>query len=881
MWFQKRPDTDFADEIDAHIDIETDRLIATGVTPAHAREAAVRAFGNRTAARERFHASRGWMLFEHLVQDLRYAARSMRRTPAFALGATLCLAIGISVNTAAFSVLNAVLFRDYPGVVEQRELASVKIGWDASWGRASPSSASMIDWELLRDGMTVFSGVAAFSNMQLAVGVDGEPQAMRGALISNSYFDVLGTRPAAGRFITQHDDPRDAEQSVVISYGFWKRKFNLRDDIVGRVVTVGTRSFTIIGVAPEGFFGLYPGEIVDPDIGAAEIFVPLAAASFLRPGIGASAHAPASVLDDRWLQVVGRLRAGATLADAERQANAMAVQLASQYPVERKNAFAEVRVAGDRAKDTVEMVSAMVFVMAVPAIILLVACANLANQLLARAIQRSREIAVRLSLGATRGRVVRQLLAETALLAIVASGLGILFARWLLDAVRAFVLAIPFRIPVDGRVLLFTIGLALVTALAFGLVPALRATRTDLTSALKDGAPGSGYHRSRLRNALVITQIAASLALVALSTVFVQAGQRPPSAALDALANRALLVSMNLDLLGFDSVSGRAYQQSVMERVGNLPGVSAVGMAPFSMFEMLGGEEMTQPDEAASRKEYNDVAPVSGAWFEATNTKPIRGRLFSPAEQVGRPTVAVVDEALARELWGRSEAIGRTLRIGADSVATIVTVVGVVPERREVTFRQAEGVVFVPGTWRYNPRTYFYVRTTGDAQQLMPGIRHAIRALDARVPVLWVRTLEDVGAREVAEMTMLASGLASLGSVAFALAALGLFGVLSFLVAQRKYEIGVRVALGARRMDITWLVLRQALGLGASGVAAGAIIALAAVALIRAIIYGLQPLDPLVLGEMSVAMVVVALLASALPARRAASVDPMIALRGD
>ncbi|HJU75361.1 MAG TPA: ABC transporter permease, partial [Gemmatimonadaceae bacterium] len=597
MWFRRRSDQDFADEIAAHIDLETDRLIATGMTPADARAAAARAFGNRTAARERFHESRARVPLEQLLQDLRYAARSMRRAPGFALFATLCLAIGISVNTSAFSLVNAVMFRDLPGVRRQGELATVRIGWETRWGRSSPEYMAVPDWEVLRSDLSSFSAIAAFRNLELSARVAGEPQAVRGALVSDNYFDVLGTRAAVGRFMSPNDDARDLEQVVVLGHQFWKREFNGTPDIVGKTMTIGTRAFTVIGVAPEGFFGLYPGEAIDPDIGAAELFVPLAAAPFLRKAPATSTVTVA--LNDRWLQAFGRLRSGTSLGEAGMQMNRVAARLAAAYPVERKNAFAVLRAGGDRAQNSAEMISGLLVVMAVPAIILLVACANLANQLLARAIQRAREIAVRLSLGATRSRVVRQLLVESALLAVIAGALGTALARWLLDAARV-VVPLPFRIAIDARVMLFTIGLALLTSLAFGLVPALRATRTNFTSALKEGAPGSGYRRSRLRNALVVVQIAASLALIAVSSVFVRIAQRPPSASLDELADRSLLVAVNLDLVGFDSVTGRNYQNQVLERLGYLPGVRAAGMAPFSMFEMLPGHPVTEPGQDTS-----------------------------------------------------------------------------------------------------------------------------------------------------------------------------------------------------------------------------------------------------------------------------------------
>jgi putative ABC transport system permease protein len=562
------------------------------------------------------------------------------------------------------------------------------------------------------------------------------------------------------------------------------------------------------------------------------------------------------------------------------QANAVAARLAAAYPVQHRNAFATLDPGVSGTRNSAEAIQGMLFVMAVPLIILLVACANLANQLLARAIERGREIAVRLSLGATRWRVVRQLLVETALLAIAAGIVGVLLAWWLLDALRVWVLPIPFRIPIDLRVLSFTLGLALLTALAFGLAPALRATRADLSRALKDASPGGGNRRSRLRSALVVVQIAASLGLVAVSNVFVKAAERPPSVALDALADRALVVSVNLDLLGFDSVSGRAYQRAMLDRLGSLPRVTAAGMAPFAMFDMVGEEAMREPGRDTRDPHYIDLAEVSGGWLEATNTRPLRGRLFTPAERAAAPSVALVDEVAARELWGGQDPLGRTLRIG-DSTPSFVTVVGVIPTRQEVAFREPEGLVVIPGTRRYYPRSFFYLRTGGAAEPMLAAVRQAAREVDSRVPILWVRTLEAVGAEAVASLSMLGSGLAGLGAVALGLAALGLFGVLSFLVAQRRYEIGIRAALGARRGDVTWMVLKQALRLGAGGAALGALVAVAAVMLLRSIIHGLQPLDLLVFAAMAALMLLVAVLASVVPARRAASVDPMEALRAE
>lgn len=891
MRFRQRSDDDFADEIRSHIELETDRLIAAGMTPDAARHAARRAFGNVTHAREGFHRARGSVLLEQLMQDVRYAGRAMRRSPAFSLVAIVCLTIGISVNTTAFSVLNALLFRSFPGVERQQQLVTVLIGHEASWGRASGASASLPEWEALRAGLPSLSGVAAWSNLPLSARIQRdsptsarhastyEPHAVHGALVSDNFFDVLGTRPALGRFIHGGEGAGDIDGVVVVSHRYWRRTLGARPDAIGSTMVIGTRSFTVIGVTPEGFFGLYPGEIIDPDLGAPELFVPLAAARALRSETAVSSTV--KPIDDRWLQVFGRMKPGATMAEVVAQANGVASNIAAMYPRERKSAFAEIGSGGSRSKDAAELRTGMLFVMSVPAIILLVACANLANQLLARGIQRSREIAVRISLGATRARVVRQLLAESGMLACAACILGLILTRWLLDGLGVWYLAIPFRVPIDARVGVFTLILAFVTVMLFGLAPALRVTRTDLVTALKEGAPGTGQRRSRTRSALVIVQIAASLALIAVASVFVRTAQTPPSAALRAIAGHEAILAVNLDLLGLTNTEGRAYQQRVMDRLRALPGVSDVGMAPFNMFDMISGRVMYRPGTAPERRREFDLAEVSGDWLQATGVTARRGRAFTAAEMGGTPNVLLVDDEFARRMWRGADPIGQTLQIDYDSLSTSVTVVGVIPTRREVAYREAEGVAIIPAGNRYSPRVYFFVRTNGPAAEMIAHLQRAARSVDTRVPILWARTLEDVAARENAPLTMVASGLSTLGWVALALATLGLFGVMSFIVAQRRYEIGVRMALGARRVDVTWMVLRQALRLGVTGVAIGTLLSLAVVTALRAIVHGVKPLSLSAFLEVSIIMTLVAAVSSFIPARRAASIDPMEALRAE
>jgi predicted permease len=866
-----RRETDFNEEITAHIAMEVDRLVGGGMPPDEARAAARRAFGSVTGVREVFRERQRGALLEQLTQDLRYAVRTVQRSPGFAIIAVLCLAVGISVNTATFSVMNAFVLRDYPGVHGQNELVRIQIGYESKWGRTSPFYPALADYELLRTGMPAFAGVSADGRLQMAVRAVGEPRVVPGDAVSGNFFAVLGTTPAHGRFFDDRDIATDASVAVS-SDAFAKETFGAPERAVGQTVTIGVRSFTIIGVAPLGFFGLRPEEVLDRQHGAPALFVPLSAAPSVRV---ASRGAAAETLDDTWLQIVGRLAPGATLAEARAQVEGAAARLEAFYPIGRKDAFAEVRQGWKASEELADMVA----VMAVPLLILLIACANLANQLLARAVQRSREIAVRLSLGATRGRVVRQLLAESALLAGAATLLGVVFARWILDIVRAFFLSISFRIPIDGHVLAFTLAVASVACLAFGLVPALRAARRDLVGALKQGAPGSGFHGTRLRNALVVFQVAASFTLIALTGVFVRAAQQSRAAPAELPPENLLAVELDLDLLGYGDAAGRAFLASAADRLRSLPGVAAVGRAPFAPTGRVPENEIRIPGNDDAR--YADVAQVSGDWFSASVIPVVRGRLLTPAELAGPPTLAVVDQALEHRFWKGQDALGRTLRIGSDSSATIVTIVGVIPTRPNSEGRVPEGMIVIPGSDRYRARTVLYVRTRSNVDAMRGPVRAAVQALDPRLPMLSVRTARESRLRDFTPVRLLASGVGTLGSLALALSALGLFGVLSFMVAQRTREIGVRLALGAQRGTVTRMILKQTLTLAGIGVVIGGVAAGLLSTLMRALLYGLKPIDPIAFGTAVLVMGGVAILASLGPARRAAAVDPVTALRAD
>lgn len=812
-----------------------------------------------------------------LLKDVRFALRAIRRAPVFSAIAIGCLAVGIGVNAAAFGVLDAFVIRDYPGVQKQSELFGILVSQDSRWGRTSFKFLSPHDWAAFRDGMPAFASTSVIGTASVGFRATRDPVAARAEFVSGSLFETLGAGSAIGRVIGADDDRTGAPPVAVLGYDVWQREYNGSADVVGKSVFIGSTAFTVIGVAPKGFVGLFPGELTsDPEFGAPYVFLPLASAPLVR--VESRYANDEENLDDEWLRFAGRRRADVTTAQIEAQAQAVAAQLAAAYPDARKDA--RVKVRSQSMLNEPEVVAGFAFVMVVPVMILLVACANLANQLLARAVQRSREIAVRLSLGATRGRLVRQLLVETSMIALFASVGGVIVARLLTGALGVFV-AIPFEIPIDQRVFAFTVLLSLITAVAFGLVPALRATRMDLAQSVKEGGKSGGYTRSRLRNALVVLQVTASVALLALAGVFMRGSQHSQVRAGDENTNRLLTVGVDLDLAGYSPAEGRALQARVMERLAAFPGIEAVGLSGSGPTMSYDERPTKVVGGTGDEREYNDVALVKGDWFAANNMRPVAGRLFTAAEARGAQTVAIVDDVAAREMWPGKNAVGQAIRIGEDSTAWLATVVGVVPTIGDMRAAPPEGTIVIPAGDLYSARSYFYLRTRGSATQMRTPVRTVMRDIDPRLPIASVATLGETLATDAAPIRQLATGVGAMGIIAMLLAALGLSALLSFIVEQRRFEIGVRIALGAQVGTVTRMVLGQSLTLTVIGIVLGALIAGASATVLQVLLFGLPPIDPISFGGSAAVILIVALLSSFAPARRAARVDPMVALRAD
>lgn len=804
-----------------------------------------------------------------LWTDLRQATRSFLRTPTFTLIAIVSLAAGIGINTAAFSAIDAILLQPYPGVVDQDRLLDVRVGARDALPVGRYATADEVDH--LRRNVSSFSSLAASARIAIVIGTGDVPSPGIADVVTANFFRTLETVPAHGRFFGVEDDRQGARQNVVISDGLWRRDFAGRSDVVGKSMVIGGASFTIIGVTPPEFFGIQPGEFLNPSNGAPDVYIAIGAAS------GTLAVRDAS------FRMTGRLAPGVDRARAETEANLVMSRLAESDPANHRGAFAAL---GDtRIHSPGEAIGGALLIMLVPVLVLLVTCANLANQMLVRGIERSREIAVRLSLGASRGRLIRQLLTESAVLSGLGATGGVALSVVLVRVMRVEPIAFPIPIRLDVLTLSFTVALAILCVLLVALVPALRATRFDLASSLRSGSSDTTVGRSRLRSALVIAQVAISLTLLVITSLFTRASAHATDSRTTRGAGQLYTIPIDAALIGLDSVGGRALQHRLAERLRAVPGVSAVGRAPFGVLESAPEQRISLAGGHTPPRSWLDVGEVDGDWFAATGTPITRGRSFDDSERRGQPRVSIVDETAAAALWPGQNPLGQTLRIGDGDSVLVTTVVGVVPERRVQLDQPADGMAFIPGDARYHDQTTFIVRATavGAARQadaaMMGALRQAVLDVEPRLPAPEVRTFAMELGRQTAPLRMLATGLGALGTIAIALAALGLYAVLSFIVARRRHEIGVRIALGAQSSHVVAMVIRQAAGLAGTGIGIGAACAAAVAVIARSLLFGLAPLDPIAFIGAAALFVAVMLAASAVPARRATRVSPMDAMR--
>jgi predicted permease len=821
-----------------------------------------------------------------LGQDLRQALRSLGRSPAFAAVALLTLALGIGANTTLFSLVNALFLAPLPVSEPER----VVVLYTSDFSGPLYGSSSYPDFADLRDRPQLFESLAAYSLEAVALTTDREPARVWSEFVSGGYFPTLGLGMALGRPLGREDDREGAAPAMVISHGLWQRRLGGSPSVVGRSVTLSGVTFSVVGVAPAGFTGLTRGL-------AAEAWVPLALRGRLVPG-GDATHRRGS----RFLSVVGRLSREVGIQDAQARLDVLAEQLRASYPEEWTDRAGRTRRLTLLREDQARVSPALrgpllgfsALLAVVVGLVLLIACANVANLMLARASTRRREIAVRLTLGASRTRVLRHFLTESLLISALGGGLGVILTVWASQALRAVSLPLPVPVHldvlVDPRVLAFAVGLTLVTGLGLGLAPALHTTGPDLVPALRDEAGGAGTRGRRLRRLFVAAQVALSMVLLIGASLLLRGLARATGLSPGFEVERVHLVPVDVSLAGYDAARASALVEGLTERTQGLAGVSAAALSMTLPLDLHAARRGTRAEgyvpQPGEDTEYH-FGVVGPGYFDALGIPILRGREFSPEDREDAPGVAIVNETLAARFWPDQNPIGRTLQVRGEDGPRL-TVVGLA---RDSKYRRLDEKPLpfyylpLPQDFAFVSRyaqlfpLHVVVRAEGDARSATRAVTAMLAEIDPALPAYPPKSmLEHLG------VSVLPSRVASLLFAAFGLlglllASLGVYGVVAYSVAQRTREIGVRIALGASSGEMLRMVLRDGLGLTAAGLAVGALLAAGLSQTLRALLFGLSPLDPLTFALVPLTLAAVALGASALPARRAARVDPSIALR--
>jgi predicted permease len=803
-----------------------------------------------------------------VIADIRFAARMIHRSPVFTAGAVASLSIGIAGTTTAFGALNAMLFRSLPGVEESTRVAHVYT--KASW--LAGSSSPVEYFRHYREVLTSFSDLATFGDTTVAIGAADEPFVATAILVSDNYFGLLGTKPAAGRFI---DRAVARDRVAVVSHDFAVRQFGGAGAAVGRTVVINGQTLDIIGIAPPWFAGVRPGGFGDDAALRPQVWIPLDLRDALLPEPAPLMNRSQKLVE--WVEIVGRLAPGVTLANARAQA---ASQPSRPIGGLRGDAKPLVMPLGHGPEDSAaDVATVVVLILSVPMIVLAIGCANTANLQLARAAHRQAEIAVRRSLGATRGRVVRQLLIESIVIAGIAGVLAVLCTMVLTSLLASF-MPVPF--PVDWRVLGFALAVVVVTGLGFGMSPALNATRGDLTTPLKDSSGAPSYTRSRLRSGLVVAQIALSLLLLVMAGLFTRTVQRMHG--LDSGRDMAHVAAATIDLglLKYSETQGRAFQQELLARLERLPGVVAGAVVPFEPFGGTPGLTYRRPDDTTTKVPFsytNGGAPL-GRFIETAGIRVVRGRGFTDLDRIGPPKVALVSETLARRISPTGNVVGQELLVAdGDTPKIPVTIVGVTADAfLRVDVREMHAM-FLPSPISYDPTVSLWVRTTGDPSDLLPAIRTIVRELDPRLPIPRIGTAESWRYREIGPFRWIASGLGAMGGLALLLAAAGLYAVMTYLVANRRHEMAVRLALGASSRHLVGLIVGYALWLCIPGLAVGVLLSALVARIARFMLMGVSPLDPVAFLTVGTVLAGVAFLATLFPALRASRLDPLATLR--
>ena len=809
-----------------------------------------------------------------LLQDIRFGWRQLLKHSGFTALAIISMGLGIGANTAIFSLVDTVLLRPLP-VKDPGQLMEI---YGTQHNGADITIQSYLNYKDYRDRNTVLSGLIAYRLAVVSMRHGGTNERAWGYLVTGNYFDVLGVKPILGRgFLPEEDRVPGAKAVTVLSYAAWQKSFAGDSGVIGQTVTLNNRPYTIVGVAPKGFIGT---EVAF----APEMWVPMIMAKEIQIG--------SNWLDSRDsdnLFTVGRLKPGVSAQQATAALAVLTAQLAKEHP--KDNAGRGVRLIPPglfipSIRDSVFAFSSVLAV--VGGLVLLLACVNLANLLLARATERRKEIAIRLAVGASRWRLVRQLLTESVMLSVAGGGLGLLLAGWITHVVSSLQLpsefTLFFDVRIDGRVLAFTLALSLLTGVLFSLIPALQSSKPDLIPSLKEEGSLAGFRRSRLRNVLVILQIALSLVLLISSGLIVRSLQAAQHLRPGFNPEHAATISFDVALQGYNEAKGRAFYKTVLEHARALPGVTSAALTeslPLNI-DYNSTSIYIEGQAAVSSSQLPSAVPRDvGPDYFRTMEIPLRGRDFLPNEDKTESRVAVVSETFARRFYPGQEAIGKRFNFsGPDK--PYWQIIGVCGDGKYNSLGEnPTPAIYRPLLRNYTTPVSLVARGSGSAHRLLATIKEETQKLDPSLTIYVAKTLEEHMDIPLFPARMAASALGSFGVLALVLAAIGIYGVMSYVVVGRTREIGLRMALGAQTSNIRQLILRQGMLLAGIGALIGLAISFSATRLLDVMLYNVSAVDPITFGVVTLLLGSVALLACWFPAHRAARVDPMVALRAE
>ncbi len=871
LFHRQQREREFAEELESHLAFHIEDNLRAGMSPIEARRQALIKLGGVTLTQELYREQRGVPMLETLLQDLRFGLRMLRKNPGFSLIAILTLGLGIGANTAIFSLVNTVLLRPLP-IAQPEQVVTLNFGVP---GRGVFPLIGYPEYTDYRDRNQVLAGLAAMGMAQVGLSNNGTNERILGLHVTGNYFSLLGVGAALGRVITPEDDRTPGGHPVVmLSYQCWQQRFGADPQIIGRDLLISGRKYTVIGVAPKGFSGT---ELASTP----ELWFPIMMKPGLELGRGPLKGRTAPV------GTIGRLKEGVSWAQAESDLNLIAAQIGREYPQSDKGQIVVLSQPGLFGAAMRPMVLRFTAVaMGIVALVLLLACTNLVNMLLARASERHREIAIRLAIGAGRARVLRQLLTESVLLALLGSALGVALAYGAVEIVK-FKLPVIFgftqiELQMDWRVLVFTLALSLLTGVLLGLLPALQATRPDLIPALKNESTLGGYRRSRLRNVLVVAQMSLSLVLLLCAGLVLRGLQRAQQIDPGFNPDQTVEVSFDLDVQQYNRERGSEFHRQALERVRSLPGLQAAALtthAPLTSGEGGGKGVFIQGDapKTATQAPIVLTTAISLDYFRAMETRLLQGRDFTAQDVAQSPPVAIVNEAFARRFFPGENPIGKRFNF---TTGNWIEIVGVAQNGKYGSLaEQPQPFVYLPLAQNYESKVTLIARSAGDPHMLLATIRKEIHGLDENLTPYDARTMLEHLALPLAPARAAATALGGFGALALLLAAIGIFGVMSYAVKQRTREIGIRIALGADSREIIKLIIGQGARLVGIGVGIGLLMAGLGTRLLASLLFGVSSLDPLTFVGVSALLAATAFLACYLPARRATKVDPMIALR--